>query len=78
VSFVAPEGAEAGTADKQRKTNYIEICVIACPLYNQGSQQQVCKEHAMTQILNIEFVSFVAPEGAEAGTADRQRKTQMI
>jgi hypothetical protein len=36
------------------------------------------KGHAMTQILMIYFVSCVAPEGAEAGTADRQRKTQIV
>jgi hypothetical protein len=59
-------------------TNYIQICVIACPLYSQGSQRQLCKGQAMTQILMICFVSCVAPEGAEAGTADKQHKAQII
>jgi hypothetical protein len=55
-----------------------KICVIACPLYSQGSQRQLCKGHALTQILIIYFVSLVAPSGAEEGTADRQCKTQIM
>jgi hypothetical protein len=62
----------------QKKTKYVKIRVIACPLYDPGSQRQLCKGHAMTQILIIYFVSFVACVGAEAGTADRQSKTQII
>jgi len=55
---------------------YINKCVSACPLYSQDSQEQLCKGHAMTRILIIYFVSFVAPAVAEASTAEKQRKTQ--
>jgi hypothetical protein len=48
VSCLAPEGAEAGTADKQHKTQIMLKFVMARPLYSQGSQRQVCKGHAMT------------------------------
>jgi hypothetical protein len=59
-------------------TNYIKIRVIACSLYSQGSQRQSCEGHAMTQILIIYIVSFVAPEEAKSGSADKQRNIQII
>jgi hypothetical protein len=36
------------------------------------------KGHAITQILIIYIVSFVAPEEAEAGTADKHGMKQII
>jgi hypothetical protein len=69
VSFVAPEGADVGTADRQRKTQTILKAVpLSVPV----------KGHARTQILILYIVSFVAPEEAEAGTADRHGMKQII
>jgi hypothetical protein len=68
------KGRHCGQAAQYIK--YINKCVSACPLYSQGSQEQLCKGHAMTHILIIYFVSCVAPAVAEASTAEKQRKTQ--
>jgi hypothetical protein len=43
VSFLASEGAEAGTAINQRKTQIMLKFVSLRPLYCQGSQRQPLK-----------------------------------
>jgi hypothetical protein len=87
VSFVAPEAAEAGAADKHRKTQImlnIEMCVIVCPLYSQGSfTAAVVQETRNATNLNNILCVFRCPwrgggkHCRQAGTGDKQRKTQI-